>query len=314
MTTRVGLLFPGQGSQFVGMGRELVEASEETRALFEEADAHLGYSLSKIMLEGPEDLLRETHHTQPALYLHSAACWHLLADRGLQVVAAAGHSLGEYSALHAAGALELFDGLELVRLRGTLMFRAGIERPGAMAAILGVPSTVVEEAAREAANQTGQVVQAANFNAPTQTVVSGEVDAVEQAMSLAKAAGARRAVRLPVSGAFHSALMLPASEALGAKLRTVQWSAPRFPVVANVTALPVTDVTEIPELLGQQLTHPVRWVETLEWMVGQGVRTFLEIGPNKVLSGLLKKVDRQASCHAVSNLETLENALTAIGS
>jgi [acyl-carrier-protein] S-malonyltransferase len=312
MSKRVGLLFPGQGSQFVGMGRELLEASVGSRDLFDEADAHLGYSLSKIMLEGPDELLRETHHTQPALYLHSAACWNLLSTQGLEIAAAAGHSLGEYSALYAAGALRFLEGLEVVRLRGRLMFQTGVERPGAMAAILGIDSSVVEDVARNAASETGLIVQPANFNAPSQTVLSGEVQAIEHAMVLAKSAGARRAIRLPVSGAFHSALMLPAAEELGRRLRTVDWQAPLFPVVANVTAAPVAEAAEIPALLTQQLTRPVRWVEALQTMLADGIHTFLEVGPKTVLSGLVKKVDRRASCHSVSDLESLEKALEAV--
>lgn len=305
---RVGLFFPGQGSQFVGMGRELAESFPEVRELYAEADDHLGFGLSKIMLEGPESALIETRNTQPAIYLHSLACWSLLAREDLGVVAAAGHSLGEYSALVAAGAMDHLEALEIVRLRGELMFQAGIERPGAMAAILGLDSAEVETIAAEAARDSGRICQAANFNAPDQTVVSGEVEGVELAMRVATAAGAKRAIRLPVSGAFHSALMAPAAQELAARLRHARIEDPRFPVVANASAQPVRLAGEIPKLLEDQLTSPVRWVESVRWMTGQGIEEFFEVGPKMVLTGLLRKIDRRGKSRGVADPESLHKA------
>ncbi len=308
----VGLLFPGQGSQFVGMGRELADAVPDVRALFAEADAHLGFGLSRIMLEGPDTALIETRNTQPAIYLHSAALWMLLDRHGLNVRAAAGHSLGEYSALHAAGALDFKEGLEIVRLRGELMFRAGLQRPGAMAAVLGLDSAEVSDIAIRAATETGSVSQAANFNAPGQTVVSGEVEGVERAMELSLASGARRAIRLPVSGAFHSELMKPAAAELAQRLASARVADPIFPVVANSSAAPVERASEIRSRLEEQLTRPVRWVESIEWMIAQGITDFLEVGPGKVLAGLLRKIDRRAVCRSVFDLESLDAALEGL--
>ncbi|MAE71462.1 MAG: [acyl-carrier-protein] S-malonyltransferase [Gemmatimonadetes bacterium] len=308
----VGLLFPGQGSQFVGMGRELADTIPEVRSLFAEADAQLGFGLSTIMLEGPDAALMETRNTQPAIYLHSAGLWMLLDRYGLDVRAAAGHSLGEYSALHAAGALDFREGLEIVRLRGELMYRAGLERPGAMAAILGLDSDEVAGIAIRAAEETNFVSQAANFNAPGQTVVSGEVEGVERAMELARSSGARRAVRLPVSGAFHSELMEPAATELAERLAAARITDPSFPIVANSSASPLFRASEIRSRLEEQLTQPVRWVESIEWMIAQGITDFLEVGPGKVLAGLLRKIDRRALCRSIFDPASLDTALEGL--
>lgn len=286
----VVLLFPGQGSQKPGMGKDLADAFAAAGEVFASADDALGSPLSQLMFEGPADTLTLTHNAQPALLAHGAAVWAVVRER-LQgrVRAAAGHSLGEFTAYHAAGALELGAALRLVRRRGELMYETGVERPGAMAALLGELSEPAD-ALCERASSAGLVVPA-NYNAPEQTVISGEVAGVEQAMALAKEAGAKRAVRLPVSGAFHSPLMTPARNGLAAALETSGFGTPAFPVVSNVTAQPVTEAAEARRLLLEQLTAPVRWTEVVRTLASLHPDTlFVEMGPGNVLAGLMKRV------------------------
>lgn len=309
----LGALFPGQGSQALAMGSELAEAFPAVRARFDEADELLGIPLSRMMAEGPLEALTETHNTQPAVFLHSVAMWAVLRDAGFRATMASGHSLGEYSAFHAADAFDFADGLKTVRLRGELMFEEGNQRPGAMAAILGMTSEAVEGVARQAAEETGRIVTAANFNAPQQTAVSGEVEGVERAMALAREAGARRAVRLPVSGAFHSALMAPIAEKLRECLAEVPLRETAFPVVANATATPAIQPCEIRQSLATQLTAPVRWVESIRHMVDAGVTGFVEIGPGSVLRGLVRKIAPGVPCVSVSSPKTLDAAREHLG-
>ena len=286
------LLCPGQGSQKIGMGKDLAEAFPAARDVFAAIDAALGLGLSKVMWEGPEELLTRTDHAQPAILAHSAAVWAVVGGAlGPRVAAAAGHSLGEYSAYVAAGALGAAEGARLVRRRGELMHEAGTARAGAMAAVLGLDPLKVAEACREA-SAAGGVVVAANINEPAQTVISGDPEAVARAGELLRAAGAKRVVALKVSGAFHSPLMAPAREGLGAALDGASWSRPAFPVVANATAEPVTDEATARRQLGAQLVSPVRWVECTQRLaaLGGADAEFVELGPGAVLAGLTKRI------------------------
>ena len=303
----VALLFPGQGSQFVGMGKELASAEAVARQVFEEADDALGIALSKLAWEGPEDELTLTLNAQPAILIHSIAVYRTVSDRVGQVAFAAGHSLGEFSAYVAAGTMSLVDAVKTVRRRGELMYRSGQERPGTMAAILGLTDEKVEQVCLDTSAAGGQCV-AANYNSPNQVVISGDVPTVQKAMELAKAAGAKRAVQLNVSGAFHSPLMTDAVAGLQAQLDTVALKAPAFPIVSNVTAKPVSDVVDVRRLLVEQLTTPVRWTTSMQYLLGAGVRDFVELGPGEVLCGLLKRIERSATCRAVATSADLEVA------
>lgn len=291
---RIGLLFPGQGSQAVGMGKDLADAFPAARAVWEEADHALGFALSRLCWEGPDDELTLTRNAQPALLAHSAAVWAVIRDADIDVVCAAGHSLGEFSAYHAAGALALADALRTVRRRGELMFEAGRQRPGTMAAVLGLDDDVVEGVCGEASAE-GSVVVPANFNTPGQVVVSGDVDAVHRAGSMLMDAGARKVQPLNVSGAFHSPLMAVAEGGVQDQLDSVAFGDPAFPVVSNVTAKPVTHADDARRLLVEQLTSAVRWSYSVRTMLELGVTRFLEVGTGKVLTGMLKRIDPAAA-------------------
>ena len=288
----VALLCPGQGAQKVGMGQDLADAFPDARRTFQSVDEALGFGLSKVMWEGPEDLLTRTDHAQPAILAHSAAVWAVvgakLRDR---VKAAAGHSLGEYSAYVAAHALSAAQGAKLVRRRGELMHQAGTARPGTMAAVLGFDSAKVVEVCREA-SAVGGVVVAANLNEQTQTVISGDPDAVARAGEMLKTAGAKKVIPLKVSGAFHSPLMAPAQAGLSAALASATMTDPGFPVVANATAQPVRDAGTAREQLTAQLVSPVRWIECVTQLAGLAGNpvSFVEIGPGTVLTGLAKRI------------------------
>jgi [acyl-carrier-protein] S-malonyltransferase len=288
-------LFPGQGSQFVGMGRELVEREPAARALFDEADARLGFPLSRLCFDGPEEALTDTAVQQPALFTTSLAAWAVLSARGEADAAyLAGHSLGEFSALAAAGALSFADGLALVRRRGELMKLAGRRAPGGMAAILGLDAAPVAELCAEAAAETGLYVGVANDNCPGQVVITGDETALARAMTLLGQAGARKVVRLPISIAAHSPLMAGVAAEFAAAVAAAPLAAARIPVVANVTAQPIVTPDEIRAEVTAQLTAPVRWTDSVRQLGALGVDAYVEVGPGDVLLGLVKRIDRAA--------------------
>ena len=298
---KTAFVFPGQGSQYVGMGRDLYETYPEAKALFDEADGILGFSLSRLCFEGPKEELDDTINTQPALLTVSVALLQITSTElstGLELdqlnpASVAGHSMGEYTALVAAEALDFADGLHLVRERGRLMKEAGELNPGAMAAIIGLDAGTLEGICQEARIQFPvSSVQIANYNSLGQIVISGHKEALGRAMELAGERGARRVIPLAVSIASHSPLMQPAAESFASIVAQVDFHQPRVPVVANVTAAPITTVAEIKEELVEQLTSTVRWVESVQYMIGQGVTTFVEIGPKNVLTGLIKRIDK----------------------
>ena len=304
------LLFPGQGSQKPGMAKDLAAAFPAARDVFDRADAALGTKLSTLCFDGPADELTLTHNAQPALLTHGAAVWAVVKDKlAARVQGAAGHSLGEFSAYHAAGALPLEDAVRLVRRRGELMYETGVTVPGAMAAILGELQRPIEEICREASAHG--VCVPANYNSTEQIVISGEVSAVEAGMDLAKAAGAKRAIRLPVSGAFHSPLMQPAAAGLAEALDAAQWRAPAVPIWSNVTGEAVGDAATARDLLLKQLTSPVRWIELMRNAAARFPgTTFVEMGPGAVLSGLAKRLApecRTMTCGTVAEVEALLN-------
>jgi [acyl-carrier-protein] S-malonyltransferase len=289
------------------MGKDLCEKSPAARALFERADAVLGFSLSAICFGGPEEELKQTRNTQPAIFLHSMAVAALVDAKDAAM--AAGHSLGEYSALVFAGAMTFEDGLKLVRLRGESMQRAGEERKGTMAAVVGLPAATLEEVCAEASSSG--VVQCANFNSPGQIVISGSVEGVRKAMELAKAKGAKLVKELVVSGAFHSPLMQGAREGLEKALASTRIDDARIPVYANVSAKPVQKAGEIRTLLAAQLTSAVRWEESVAAMAAAGADSFVEIGPGKVLQGLVKRIAASATVSGVDTMNDIEHLTSA---
>lgn len=306
------LLFPGQGAQRIGMAHDVAQRFPAAADALAAIDAALDTAITPLMWEGDEAGLTETHNAQPAILAHSAAILAVLAPvLAGRVVAAAGHSLGEYSAWVAAGALAAPAAAKLVRRRGALMYQAGQQRPGAMAAVLGLESAAVEQACAAATGEAGVVV-AANYNAPDQTVISGDPAAVEQAGAACKTAGAKRVLPLKVSGAFHSPLMAPAVDGLREALRVTPVSAPTFPVMANATAALVDDADDAVELLAQQLTAPVRWVASMRNLAAEWPdATWLELGPGAVLGGLLKRIVPGARHLAIGTADDLDAFLAA---
>ena len=304
----LAFLFPGQGSQSVGMGRALAAEHTAARQAFEIADRVLGFALSRLCWEGPEDELRLTKNAQPALLAHSVAALRVLESHGVTPAATAGHSLGEHSACVAAGALAYEDALRLVRSRGELMFEAGRARPGTMAAVLGLEPAAVE-AACIAASGDGLEVVAANYNAPGQIVISGDVEAVARAGEIAKHKGARRVIPLPVSGAFHSPLMRPAAERLARAIAAVEVRAPRCPVIGNARAERIESAAALRAALEAQLTQPVRWEASMRLLLADAPAWFIEVGTGRVLCGLLKSVAPEAAAISLTAGEPADLAL-----
>ncbi len=305
---RFGLLFPGQGAQSPGMGRALHDAFPEAREVFAAADEALGEPISRICFEGTAEELALTENTQPAILTTSIAALRVLEAAGLpRPAAAAGHSLGEYSAHVAAGTIGFPDAVSTVRARGRFMQEAVPVGVGTMAAVLGLEADVVDEVCREAAE--GRIVSAANLNSPGQIVIAGHVDAVERACALASARGARKAVPLPVSAPFHCALMEPAATRLREVLESLTFEDPRFPVHANANGAAVGSGVRARELLVDQVASPVRWIEVVEGMIADGIETFLEVGPGKVLAGLVRRIDRRATVVSVADPDGVGPAL-----
>jgi len=302
---KIAFVFPGQASQYPGMGKELADNHPVAKAVFDEADKALGFSISQMCFAGSEEDLKLTANTQPAILTVSVAAHRVLMEKGIAPDFVAGHSLGEYSALVAAGSLKFSDAVQLVRKRGTYMQEAVPAGEGAMAAIMGLSPAVVVDACKRAAE--GKVCSPANLNSPEQTVISGHADAVKRAVEIASQLGAKRAVVLPVSAPFHCALMMPAQEKLEKDLRKIEFAALRFPLVTNVDADTEISGEEARDALIRQVTNPVRWEESVRELIDEGVNTFIEVGPGRVLSGLLRQIERSVSTLNVED----EKSLTA---
>jgi [acyl-carrier-protein] S-malonyltransferase len=307
---KVAFIFPGQASQYPGMGKELAEKYASARAVFEEADKALGISLSKLCFEGTEDELKLTANTQPAILTVSVAAFRALAEKGITADYVAGHSLGEYSALVAAGSLNFADAVKLVRKRGTYMQEAVPAGQGSMAAIMGLSPTVVLEVCKKAAQ--GEVCSPANLNSPEQTVISGSAAAVKRAVEIASQSGAKRAVVLAVSAPFHCALMMPAQEKLERDLNAIKFADLQMPLVTNVDADDISKGDEARSALVRQVTMPVRWEESMRTLLDDGVNTFVEVGPGKVLTGLMRQIERSVTTLNVEDEKSLAGTLERI--
>ena len=311
MAKKIAFVFPGQGAQYVGMSMDFVEGNPELKKILEKFDKDNNTELFRIMAEGPESELTETKYTQPAILFHSIAAWKSLTERiAITPDFVAGHSLGEFTSLVANGVLTLSDAMYLVHRRGQFMIDANEGKPFAMAAIMGIDSEAVKEICKEA--EAAGIVIPANFNSPVQTVISGSKAGVEKAMELAKEKGAKRAIPLNVGGPFHSPLIEKAGVWLAEEMEKLDFANAKIPVVSNVDAQPHTYATKIKENLAKQVTSSVRWIESVEYMIEQGVELFVEFGPQKVLSGMIKKIDKNISVVNVDKLTDIENAIEVI--
>lgn len=308
---KIAFVFPGQGSQIVGMGQDIFQENEQAKQLFQAADQKLEFALSSLIFSGIQEELTITYNAQPALLTTSYVFFNALLEAGIKPDYTAGHSLGEYTALAAAGAISFEEAVYTVRKRGEFMEAAVPNKTGSMAAILGMDRALLEEVTATI-TESGEIVQLANINCPGQIVISGTREGVNQAMALAKEKGAKRALPLEVSGPFHSALMKPAAEKLNEVLNSVKIVQANVPVISNVTAEPIQEPNDIKERLIEQLYSPVLWEDSVKKLIALGVDTFVEVGPGKVLSGLIKKVDRSVTLYSVSDLESLDKTVAAL--
>jgi [acyl-carrier-protein] S-malonyltransferase len=306
--SKLACVFPGQGAQAVGMCKDLYEQSEKTRKWFERADQALGYSLSEIIFHGPEEKLKLTYHTQPALLTTSIACWDLFLAANIKPDFLAGHSLGEYSALVASGVFTFEDAIRTVRARGEFMDQAVPAGLGAMAAVLGAERDALQSLCAEISLQSG-IVELANINCPGQIVVSGSKEGVQALIERSKEAGAKRVIPLEVSGPFHSSMMKPIAQPLADVLAKVSMHNYHIPVISNVKAKPIEKMQEIPKLLVEQVYSPVLWEPTIVWLIEQGVDTFIELGSGQVLNGLIKKINRDVTMISIGNVESMQQFL-----
>jgi len=307
---KTAFVFPGQGAQYTGMGSEIAENFSSARSAYLEADAALDSPISRLCFQGPEDDLKLTENTQPAILATSIALFRVLEEKGIRPDFVAGHSLGEYSALVAAGSLKLGEAAALVRRRGRYMQEAVPVGAGAMAALLGLDLPAVQSVCEKAAQ--GQVVSPANLNSPGQIVIAGNREAVERAVTIAKEAGAKRAILLQVSAPFHCSLLMPAEERLAPELDRCSFSDLRFPLVTNVDAQPVRTADEARSALKRQVSRPVRWQESIQRLLDEGVRTFVEVGPGKVLLGLIRSIDKSVTMLNAEDEKSVENAVSAL--